>query len=45
MGGIKSNHIQPLKNLGVKIIAVVTEITMADNVYEKSWDLMDLIKR
>ena len=45
MGGIKTNRIEELLKLGVKNIAMVTEITMADNIKEKVKTLLKLFDK
>jgi thiamine-phosphate pyrophosphorylase len=43
MGGIKENNILDLLKLGAKNIAMVTEITMAKNIKEKTKRLINII--
>ena len=45
MGGIKEHHITELKEHGAKRIAMVTEITMNDNVTDKVIALRNLINQ
>lgn len=45
MGGIKREHIKTLLEIGVKNIAMVTEITMADNIAERVYDIINLIEK
>lgn len=43
MGGIKAHHVKELTDLGVRHIAMVTEITQAENVKEKVKALRKMI--
>lgn len=43
MGGIKKENIIDLLKAGVKNIAMISEITMSENVFEKTRELIDLI--
>lgn len=43
MGGIKKANIEELLELGVKNIAMVTEITMADNISKSVSDIIGII--
>jgi len=43
MGGIKKKHIQELRAAGVRIVAVVTEITAAENPEQAARDLLSLM--
>ncbi len=44
MGGIKTEHIPELVKAGARIIAMVSEITMADDITAKVQDLLRIIK-
>lgn len=45
MGGIKREHIKTLTEIGIKNIAMVTEITMADNIAERVSEIINLIEK
>ena len=45
MGGIKKKHIQELRSAGARTIAVVTEITAAENPEQAARDLIALLNR
>jgi len=45
MGGIKKSHIAQLRGAGVKIVAVVTEITAAADPRQSAQDLLSLMRR
>ncbi len=45
MGGIKENNIRDVLNYGAKRVAMVTEITMADDIMEKVARLKSIIEK
>lgn len=45
MGGIKKQHIPALVEAGARTIAVVTAVTMADDIAAETRDIVDLIGR
>lgn len=45
MGGIKAGHIPELLELGVRRIAMVTEITLAENIRQRTMELRRLFHR
>jgi len=45
MGGIKREHIKSLVEMGVKNIAMVTEITMAEDIAQKVSEIINMIEK
>jgi thiamine-phosphate pyrophosphorylase len=43
MGGIKKDHIKSLLDIGVKNIAMITEITEAKDIYAATKEMVDMI--